>query len=182
MFAYWWTITFTISAGANTDCVMEAKCAWRISIWKLMHSTSKCPWQLGTHFRGLSLFECFRARYLIHFIAWYCIVLNLTPAIFIIFTTSVAAHNKSQKKLPVIFYIHGGGFAEGSGNDFFFGPDFLLEQGIIVVTINYRFDWKITIWCVLLWIFGFYYGNLRMFCSQIGNIWFYVTQYKASFG
>lgn len=40
--------------------------------------------------------------------------------------------------MPVIFYIHGGGFAEGSGNDFFFGPDFLLEQGLIVVTINYR--------------------------------------------
>lgn len=40
--------------------------------------------------------------------------------------------------MPVIFWIHGGGFAEGSGNDFFFGPDFLLEQGLIVVTINYR--------------------------------------------
>ncbi|XP_031622635.1 venom carboxylesterase-6-like isoform X2 [Contarinia nasturtii] len=45
---------------------------------------------------------------------------------------------KTNKKLPVIFYIHGGGFAEGSGNNFFWGPDFLIERGVILVTINYR--------------------------------------------
>lgn len=40
--------------------------------------------------------------------------------------------------MPVIFFIHGGGYSEGSGNDFFFGPDFLTEKDVIVVTINYR--------------------------------------------
>lgn len=37
-----------------------------------------------------------------------------------------------------MFFIHGGGFAEGSGIDYYFGPDFLIEKDVIVVTINYR--------------------------------------------
>lgn len=37
-----------------------------------------------------------------------------------------------------MFFIHGGGFAEGSGMDYYFGPDFLIEKDVIVVTINYR--------------------------------------------
>ncbi|XP_065225811.1 esterase FE4-like [Planococcus citri] len=39
---------------------------------------------------------------------------------------------------PVMVYIHGGGFAHGSGNSSVYGPDFLLEYDVIVVTINYR--------------------------------------------
>ncbi|XP_044592895.1 juvenile hormone esterase-like [Cotesia glomerata] len=38
---------------------------------------------------------------------------------------------------PVIFTIHGGNFSFGSGNDNILGPDFLVEE-LIVVTINYR--------------------------------------------
>lgn len=40
-------------------------------------------------------------------------------------------------KKPVIFAIHGGNFSFGSGNDDILGPDFLVEE-LIVVTINYR--------------------------------------------
>ncbi|XP_074109195.1 carboxylic ester hydrolase-like [Cotesia typhae] len=40
-------------------------------------------------------------------------------------------------KKPVIFAIHGGNFSFGSGNDNVLGPDFLVEE-LIVVTINYR--------------------------------------------
>lgn len=37
-------------------------------------------------------------------------------------------------------FIHGGGFKLGSGNDDDYGPDFLVEQDIVLVTINYRLD------------------------------------------
>ncbi|XP_049778175.1 cholinesterase-like [Schistocerca cancellata] len=40
--------------------------------------------------------------------------------------------------LPVLFYVHGGGFVRGSGSDQKFGPDFLVSYGVILVTINYR--------------------------------------------
>ncbi|XP_075975673.1 uncharacterized protein LOC142976270 [Anticarsia gemmatalis] len=44
------------------------------------------------------------------------------------------------KPLPVMFWIHGGAFVSGSGEDDFFGPEFLVRQGVILVTINYRLE------------------------------------------
>lgn len=41
-------------------------------------------------------------------------------------------------KLAVMVFIHGGSYAEYSGNDQYFGPDFLIEKQVILVTINYR--------------------------------------------
>ena len=38
--------------------------------------------------------------------------------------------------LPVMFWIHGGGLVSGAGSDY--DPTPLVEQGVIVVTINYR--------------------------------------------
>lgn len=35
-------------------------------------------------------------------------------------------------------WIHGGGFTAGSGNSEIYGPDFLITQDIVIVTINYR--------------------------------------------
>ncbi|XP_050499751.1 juvenile hormone esterase-like isoform X2 [Diabrotica virgifera virgifera] len=40
--------------------------------------------------------------------------------------------------LPVMFFFFGGGFVNGAGNFDFFGPHYLMEHDIIVVTINYR--------------------------------------------
>ncbi|XP_049809174.1 cholinesterase-like [Schistocerca nitens] len=40
--------------------------------------------------------------------------------------------------LPVMFWVHGGGFVDGSGSDEEHGPDFLISYGVILVTINYR--------------------------------------------
>lgn len=40
------------------------------------------------------------------------------------------------KKLPVIFFIHGGGFYSGTGN--IYGPELLLDRDVILVTFNYR--------------------------------------------
>lgn len=45
---------------------------------------------------------------------------------------------KPSVKLPVLFFIHGGGFSGGSGDDNLYGPDFLVPHEIILVTINYR--------------------------------------------
>ncbi|XP_077284899.1 juvenile hormone esterase-like [Arctopsyche grandis] len=40
--------------------------------------------------------------------------------------------------LPVMVWIHGGGFFSGSGSADIFGPEFLIQQDVIVVTVNYR--------------------------------------------
>lgn len=49
--------------------------------------------------------------------------------------------NQSQESavpMPVMVYFHGGGFLNGSGNSEMFSPDFIVEQGTILVSINYR--------------------------------------------
>lgn len=38
----------------------------------------------------------------------------------------------------VMVFIHGGGFSTGSGTAEFYGPDFLLNEDVVVVTLNYR--------------------------------------------
>lgn len=40
---------------------------------------------------------------------------------------------------PVLFWIHGGGFVSGSSSRELYGPEFLMEENIVLVTINYRF-------------------------------------------
>jgi para-nitrobenzyl esterase len=44
--------------------------------------------------------------------------------------------NKQGGALPVMFWIHGGGLVTGAGSDY--DPTPLVNQGVIVVTINYR--------------------------------------------
>lgn len=39
---------------------------------------------------------------------------------------------------PVMVWIHGGAFVFGSGNDEFYGPDYLIDKDVVLVTINYR--------------------------------------------
>ncbi|XP_063985981.1 juvenile hormone esterase-like [Diachasmimorpha longicaudata] len=39
---------------------------------------------------------------------------------------------------PVMVWIHGGLFTMGSANSSLFGPDFLLEEDVVVVYVNYR--------------------------------------------
>ena len=54
-----------------------------------------------------------------------------------IYTTDLPSVNPGAELKPVFFWIHGGGFVLGSG-DIGVGPDYLLESGLVVVTINYR--------------------------------------------
>lgn len=46
--------------------------------------------------------------------------------------------SERNKKLPVYVFIHGGAYATGSGSDIMYDGYRMAEQGIIVVTINYR--------------------------------------------
>ena len=43
-----------------------------------------------------------------------------------------------SRALPVMFYIHGGGFGAGSGNNDQLGPEIILSEDVIYVSINYR--------------------------------------------
>jgi para-nitrobenzyl esterase len=57
-----------------------------------------------------------------------CLFLN-------VFTPSSA---RSSNKLPVMFWIHGGGYAGGSASEPRHNGDFLPTKGVVLVTINYR--------------------------------------------
>ena len=46
-----------------------------------------------------------------------------------------------QQKLPVIIYVHGGGWAFGDKAEIHRKPDYFLSQGIAVVSMNYRLRW-----------------------------------------
>lgn len=47
-------------------------------------------------------------------------------------------HLNASSLMPVIVFIHPGGFYVGSGGSDWFGPEYLLEQDIVLVTFNYR--------------------------------------------
>lgn len=39
---------------------------------------------------------------------------------------------------PVMVWIHGGSFSSGSGDSWVYGPDFFVNENVVLVTINYR--------------------------------------------
>ncbi|XP_052867374.1 juvenile hormone esterase [Anopheles cruzii] len=45
---------------------------------------------------------------------------------------------EDNPQLPVMVWIHGGAFSFGSGNAFLYGPDYLVPNGVVLVTFNYR--------------------------------------------
>lgn len=56
-----------------------------------------------------------------------------------------APEKKTNESLPVLVYIHGGGFIAGTGNEPRYDGASMAQKGIIVVTVNYRLN-----------IFGFF--------------------------
>jgi len=48
------------------------------------------------------------------------------------------ASRGAEDPLPVMVWIHGGGFLSGDGRPESFGPQYLMASGVVVVTINYR--------------------------------------------
>lgn len=60
-----------------------------------------------------------------------CLVLNIfTP-------TPVTGANTT---LPVMVFLHGGGFGVGGGCPSFYGPQYLVSHNVVVVTLNYRLN------------------------------------------
>lgn len=51
-----------------------------------------------------------------------------------IFTKNV----KPDSLKPVMVFIHGGGFYSGSARTDMYGPDYLMQKDVILVTFNYR--------------------------------------------
>ncbi|KAF9412841.1 hypothetical protein HW555_008745 [Spodoptera exigua] len=51
---------------------------------------------------------------------------------------NVYTPNLDGEFLPVMVFIHGGGFVFGSGNSSLYGGDYLVEKDVVVVTLNYR--------------------------------------------
>ncbi|XP_035449629.2 juvenile hormone esterase-like isoform X3 [Spodoptera frugiperda] len=45
-----------------------------------------------------------------------------------------------KKGIPILVFIHGGGFQSGSGDTDVHGPEYLVSKGIIVITFNYRIN------------------------------------------
>ncbi|XP_058794277.1 juvenile hormone esterase-like [Phymastichus coffea] len=60
-----------------------------------------------------------------------CLYLN-------VFTPHIQFHHQQAK--PVMVWIHGGAYRTGNSNASYYGPDFLLEEDVIVVSMNYRLD------------------------------------------
>ncbi|KAJ8963469.1 hypothetical protein NQ318_018952 [Aromia moschata] len=58
-----------------------------------------------------------------------CLYLN-------VFTKALPQSNKRLR--PVMVWIHGGGFAIGSNKPALYGPEFLMIEDIVLVTLNYR--------------------------------------------
>lgn len=46
----------------------------------------------------------------------------------------------SNENKPVIVFIHGGAFMSGSGNSELYGPEYLVQHDVVLVTINYRLE------------------------------------------
>ncbi|XP_049817595.1 esterase FE4 isoform X2 [Aethina tumida] len=58
-----------------------------------------------------------------------CLLLN-------VYTTKV--QNDSIVKRPVIIFFHAGGWYSGTGRSNWYGPDYFMDQNIVLVTLNYR--------------------------------------------
>ena len=69
--------------------------------------------------------------------------------------------------LPVVVWIYGGGFITGSGVFTEYGPEKWLDQGIVVVTVNYRYK--------LIFFSSFTFSQATfmavMLISHFGRFW-----------
>jgi len=55
-----------------------------------------------------------------------------------VYTPAVQEGELEAASLPVLVWLYGGGFITGTGRMTEYGPDKWLDQGIVVVTVNYR--------------------------------------------
>ena len=46
--------------------------------------------------------------------------------------------SSSEEGLPVMVWFHGGGYTSGDSSSRLYGPEYLLDKDVILVTSNYR--------------------------------------------
>lgn len=61
-----------------------------------------------------------------------CLYLN-------VYSPQISTANKIHRpRYPVLVFIHGGGWFAGAGSSYMFGPEFFLDENVVLVTFNYR--------------------------------------------
>lgn len=60
-----------------------------------------------------------------------CLYLN-------VYTPRVSEASSGAHRYPVMIWFHGGGWLTGAGHSEFYGPKFLLDHDLVLVTINFR--------------------------------------------
>ncbi|CAH2044894.1 unnamed protein product, partial [Iphiclides podalirius] len=56
------------------------------------------------------------------------------------YETALSEEEPKYPGLPILVFVHGGGFAFGSGDSDVHGPEYLMTKGVIVITFNYRLN------------------------------------------
>ncbi|XP_037079055.1 acetylcholinesterase-like [Pollicipes pollicipes] len=55
-----------------------------------------------------------------------------------VYTPQLPALERAVGGLPVMVFIHGGGFTMGSGDEEVYGPNYFMDEAVVLVTFNYR--------------------------------------------
>ncbi|XP_043209748.1 juvenile hormone esterase-like [Amphibalanus amphitrite] len=55
-----------------------------------------------------------------------------------VYTRQLPGRENTLTGLPVMVYIHGGGFYVGSGDSDIYGPHYFMDEPVVLVTFNYR--------------------------------------------
>ena len=55
-----------------------------------------------------------------------------------LFVNVFVPEHEDGADLSVMVFIHGGAYVGGSGGQYYYGPQFLMDYGVILVTLNYR--------------------------------------------
>lgn len=147
---------FSIPYGKSTSGLLRFKPPKRVDAWDGIFDATK------TDPIACSQFDSFTSTIMG---TEDCLVINV-----------YVPQHKTQTALPVLVFIHGGGFSFGSSSSHFYGPEKFMDHGVILVTFNYR-----------LGIFGFFNtqdsvspGNYGMLDQVLALRW--VNENIASFG
>lgn len=81
------------------------------------------------------------------------------------------------KQNPVMFWVHGGGYYGGSGNDTHKRPDYLMAKDVILVSINYRLGALGEIYFYESIVFFKYFKKFYMLYSK--NLYYICEKYLA---
>src|SRR5579884_1310047 len=100
-----------------------------------------------------------------------CLFLN-------VYTPHMESGDRREHRLPVMFWIHGGGLIEGSSTPY--NPERLVKKGVIVVTINYRLGYLGFFAQSAIDAEGHLNGNYGLMDQQFALKW--VRRNIASFG